>query len=60
MYTLGSACGLIAPLAFGFIADTSGIPVTMVVLSVVVLLTLPLCLVLGPALSAVDTPHAAE
>jgi MFS family permease len=60
MYTLGSACGLVAPLAFGFLADHSGIPVTMVVLSVVVLLTLPLCLVLGPALTAVDGPRPAE
>jgi MFS family permease len=60
MYTLGSACGLIAPLGFGLLADYSGIPVTMVVLSVVVLLTLPLCLVLGPALTAVDGARPAE
>lgn len=60
MYTLGSACGLIAPLAFGILADTSGIPLTMVVLAGMVLLTLPLCLVLGPALTAVDSARPAE
>lgn len=60
MYTLGSACGLIAPLAYGLLADSIGIPVTMVTLAGVVLLTLPLCLVLGPALSFANRPQAAE
>lgn len=60
MYTLGSACGLIAPLAYGVLADVLGIPVTMAVLAGVVLLTLPLCLILGPALSMTNRPHPAE
>jgi MFS family permease len=60
MYTLGSACGLIAPLAFGILADTWGIPATMVVLAAMVLLTLPLCFVLGPALTEVDGARPAE
>jgi MFS transporter, FSR family, fosmidomycin resistance protein len=60
MYTLGSACGLVAPLAFGLLADHAGIPVTMVVLATMVLLTLPLCLVLGPALTTVDGARPAE
>ena len=60
MYTLGSACGLVAPLAFGLLADAAGIPVTMATLSVMVLLTLPLCLVLGPALTVVDAARPAE
>jgi MFS family permease len=60
MYTLGSACGLIAPLAYGVLADQIGIPVTMIALAGVVLLTLPLCLVLGPALSETNGPQPAE
>ncbi len=60
MYTLGSACGLIAPLAYGLLADSIGIPVTMTILAGVVLLTLPLCLVLGPALSYANRPQPAE
>jgi len=60
MYTLGSACGLVAPLGFGLLADTAGIPITMVVLAAMVLLTLPLCLVLGPALTTVDAARPAE
>ena len=60
MYTLGSACGLIAPLAYGVLADGIGIPVTMMIMAAVVLLTLPLCLVLGPALSFANRPQPAE
>jgi hypothetical protein len=60
MYTLGSTCGLVAPLAFGILADTAGIPVTMVVLAGMILLTLPLCFVLGPALNEVDRARPAE
>lgn len=60
MYTLGSACGLIAPLIYGVLADVIGIPVTMAILAGVVLLTLPLCLILGPALSLTNQAHAAE
>jgi MFS transporter, FSR family, fosmidomycin resistance protein len=60
MYTLGSACGLIAPLAYGVLADSIGIPVTMTILAGVVLLTLPLCLILGPALSYANRPQPAE
>jgi len=60
MYTLGSACGLIAPLAYGVLADVIGISATMAILAGVVLLTLPLCLILGPALSFANRPHPAE
>lgn len=60
MYTLGSACGLIAPLAYGVLADVIGIPVTMAILAGVVMLTLPLCLILGPALTMTNQAHPAE
>ncbi|MEM9684177.1 MAG: MFS transporter, partial [Pseudomonadota bacterium] len=60
MYTLGSACGLVAPLIFGVLADTIGIPVTMMILAGFVMLTLPLCLILGPALQATIDARPAE
>jgi FSR family fosmidomycin resistance protein-like MFS transporter len=60
MYTLGSACGLIAPLAYGVLADVIGIPLTMAILAGVVMLTLPLCLILGPALTMTNQAHPAE
>ena len=60
MYTLGSACGLVAPLIFGVLADTIGIPVTMMILAGFVMLTLPLCLILGPALQSTVTARPAE
>ena len=60
MYTLGSICGLVAPLAYGLLADYAGVPVTMTVVALVVLLTLPLCLVLGPALDASNAARPAE
>jgi MFS family permease len=60
MYTLGSACGLAAPLIYGILADVIGISMTMTILAGVVMLTLPLCLVLGPALSLTNGVRPAE
>ena len=60
MYTLGSTCGLIAPLVYGYLADVFSIETTMMVLSIVVLLTLPLCLILGPALATTEAARPAE
>ena len=60
LYTLGSTCGLIAPLAYGALADWAGIGTTMTVIGCVVLLTLPLCLILGPALSGLRALKPAE
>ena len=60
MYTLGSTCGLIAPLIYGYLADVFSIETTMMVLSIVVLMTLPLCLILGPALATTESARRAE
>lgn len=60
LYTLGSVCGLVAPLAYGVLADYAGISVTMATIGCVVLLTLPFCLVLGPALNETRTVKPAE
>lgn len=43
IYTLGSICGLIAPLLYGYLADVTSITTTMYVVAGVVLLTVPLC-----------------
>jgi MFS transporter, FSR family, fosmidomycin resistance protein len=48
--TIGS--GALAPALYGVIGDLLGVPATLVVVAVIVLLTLPLSLVLRPALRA--------
>lgn len=50
IYTLGSICGLFAPLVYGLLADWSNVTTTLVVVSGVVLLTVPLCGTLANAL----------
>jgi MFS family permease len=49
-YTLGSVCGLIAPLAFGLIGDALGVATSIALLGLLAFVTLPLCLMLRPAL----------
>ena len=51
IYTLGSVCGIIAPLGYGVLADWTGIEKTMVVVAGVVLLTIPLCKTLEKAIN---------
>ena len=50
VYTMGACCGIIAPLAYGMLGDAIGIEKTIAVVGGFVLLSLPLCLVLRPAL----------
>ncbi len=50
-YTLGSTCGILAPLGYGLLGDVIGISATMAVIGAVILLTIPLCLVLRPAIA---------
>jgi MFS transporter, FSR family, fosmidomycin resistance protein len=49
-YTLGSLCGVAAPLGYGLLGDYAGIETVIAVVGVAVLLTLPLCLALRPAI----------
>ncbi|MBI3935901.1 MAG: MFS transporter [Betaproteobacteria bacterium] len=49
-YTLGSTCGIAAPLGYGLLGDLLGVGTTIAVVGVAVFLTLPLCLVLRPAI----------
>ncbi len=50
-YTLGSACGIAAPLGYGLIGDQFGVQTAIAIMGVAVLLVLPLCGVLRPTIS---------
>ncbi len=51
-YTLGSMCGIAAPLGYGLIGDQLGVQTAIAILGITVLLVLPLCSVLRPTISA--------
>ena len=51
-YTLGSCCGLIAPLLLGALGDKIGVADAMIVTALLAFLTLPACMVLRPALQS--------
>ena len=54
-YTIGSVCSLIVPLLFGAIGDAMGITTVIALIGLLVFLTLPLCLILKPALATTRT-----
>jgi MFS family permease len=47
-YTLSVGASALAPFVYGVVSDAAGVAVTLAVVGVVVLLTIPLCLVLRP------------
>ena len=49
-YTLGSLCGIAAPLGYGLLGDHFGVDNSIAVIGIAVLFTLPLCLALRPAI----------
>ena len=49
-YTLGSLCGIAAPLGYGLIGDWTGVDTAIGTLGLAILLTVPLAAVLRPAL----------
>ena len=51
-YTIGSICGLLSPLAFGVIGDAFGVSTSIALVGLLTFVTLPLCLMLRPALRA--------
>ena len=57
-FTISASCGIAAPLGFGILSDLVSVSVTMFVITGLVFLTLPLCLVLRPILQT--TTAAAE
>ncbi len=52
IYTLGSVCGIAAPLGYGLFGDHFGVASAIAVMGLVILLTLPLCAVLRPTITA--------
>lgn len=50
-YTVGSTCGILAPLGYGLLADFIGVPETIGVAGCVIFLTIPLCLILRPSIA---------
>jgi MFS family permease len=49
-YTLGSLCGIAAPLGYGLLGDISGVHTTIATIGIAVLVTVPLAAMLRPAL----------
>ena len=49
-YTLGSASGVVAPVAYGLLADQVGVSAAMLTAAAIVTLTIPLCLWLSTSL----------
>lgn len=48
-YTLGSMCGIAAPLGYGLLGDSAGVETVLGAIGLAVFLTVPLCLLLAPA-----------
>jgi len=48
-YTLGSLCGIAAPLGYGLIGDLYGVETSMAIIGVAIFLTVPLAALLRPA-----------
>jgi MFS family permease len=51
-YTLSVGASALAPTVYGFVSDLVGVPLTLTLIGVIVLGTIPLCLVLRPAVEA--------
>jgi MFS family permease len=51
-YTLGSLCGIAAPLGYGLLGDHAGVETVLLAVGMSVFLTLPLCFLLRPAVRA--------
>lgn len=51
-YTLGSVCGIAAPLGYGLVGDHVGVENAITLIGIAIFITLPLCAVLKPTISA--------
>jgi len=58
IYTLGSVCGVVAPLAFGLLADAAGVAAALTASGLMILLAVPLSGALGQALAGNATRSA--
>ncbi|MDP1536817.1 MAG: MFS transporter [Burkholderiales bacterium] len=52
IYTLGSLCGIAAPLGYGLVGDHAGVTSAIALMGLAIFITLPLCAMLRPAVSA--------
>ena len=52
IYTLGSICGIAAPLGYGLTGDLFGVTSAIALMGIAIFITLPLCAMLRPAISA--------
>jgi MFS family permease len=50
-YTVTIACSAVAPTIYGVVSDVIGVPATLTVVALIVLVTIPLCLVLRSAVA---------
>lgn len=48
-YTIGSICGIAAPLGYGLLGDAAGVPASIATVGIAVLFTVPLAAVLRPS-----------
>jgi MFS family permease len=55
-YTLSVGASALAPSVYGIVSDAAGVPVTLGIVATVVLLTVPLCLALRPAVAVPAAP----
>ena len=51
-YTIGSLCGIAAPLGYGLLGDVAGVETAIATVGIAVLMTLPLAAMLRPAIGA--------
>jgi MFS-type transporter involved in bile tolerance (Atg22 family) len=51
-YTLTIGASALAPAVWGLVGDAAGVPATLTLVGLVVLVTIPLCLLLRPAVAA--------
>jgi MFS family permease len=49
IYTLGSLCGIAAPLGYGLLGDLRGVETSIAVIGIAIFLTVPLAALLKPA-----------
>jgi MFS family permease len=57
-YTLSVGASALAPIAYGLASDAAGVPVTLGLVALLVLVTIPICLVLRPVIAAAGTAPA--
>jgi MFS family permease len=57
-YTLSVGASAVAPVVYGLTSDAAGVPATLVIVALLVLVTIPLSLVLRPVVAAAGTAPA--